>query len=113
MSISYSCIFQVKVRARLSRPLQRGRGKYGGRGDLRPRHMPLRGLRAPWGRTVPHSRPIRGTRVSTRLPPVVGRGFKRPATLRDRRAVMALPPRGRPMAPPPRRSYERRPPGMR
>ncbi|XP_016484164.1 uncharacterized protein LOC107804749 isoform X1 [Nicotiana tabacum] len=101
---------KVKVRARLSRPLQRGRGKYGGRGDLRPRHMPLRGLRAPWGRTVPHSRPIRGTRVSTRLPPVVGRGFKRPATLRDRRAVMALPPRGRPMAPPPSRSYERRPP---
>ncbi|XP_009783095.1 heterogeneous nuclear ribonucleoprotein Q-like isoform X1 [Nicotiana sylvestris] len=101
---------KVKVRARLSRPLQRGRGKYGGRGDLRPRHMPLRSLRAPWGRTVPHSRPIRGTRVSTRLPPVVGRGFKRPATLRDRRAVMALPPRGRPMAPPPRRSYERRPP---
>ncbi|XP_019224504.1 PREDICTED: heterogeneous nuclear ribonucleoprotein R-like isoform X2 [Nicotiana attenuata] len=101
---------KVKVRARLSRPLQRGRGKYGGRGDLRPRHMPLRGPRAPWGRTVPHSRPTRGTRVSTRLPPVVGRGFKRPATLRDRRAVMALPPRGRPMAPPPSRSYERRPP---
>ncbi|KAK4364303.1 hypothetical protein RND71_015661 [Anisodus tanguticus] len=101
---------KVKVRARLSRPLQRGRGKYGGRGDLRPWRMPMHGPRAPWGRIVPHSRPIRGTRVSTRLPPVVGRGFKRPAALRDRRAVMALPPRGRPTAPPPSRSYDRRPP---
>ncbi|XP_059301698.1 heterogeneous nuclear ribonucleoprotein Q-like isoform X2 [Lycium ferocissimum] len=100
---------KVKVRARLSRPLQRGRGKYGGRGDMRPWHMPMHGPRAPWGRIVPHSRPIRGTRVSTRVPPVVGRGFKRPAALRDRRAVMALPPRGRP-APPPSRSYDRRPP---
>ncbi|KAK4344858.1 hypothetical protein RND71_035034 [Anisodus tanguticus] len=101
---------KVKVRARLSRPLRIGRGKYGGGGDFRPWRMPMRGSGAPWGRTTPYSRPIRGTRVSTRVPLVVGRGFKRPAALGDRRAVMALPPRGRPMAPPPRRSYDRRPP---
>ncbi|KAL3326022.1 hypothetical protein AABB24_036971 [Solanum stoloniferum] len=101
---------KVKVRARLSRPLERGRGKYGGRGDLRPWRMSMHGPRAPWGRIVPHSRAIRGTRVSTRMPPVVGRGFKRPAGSRDRRAVMDLPPRGRPTAPPSSRSYDRRSP---
>ncbi|XP_006338911.1 nucleolin-like isoform X1 [Solanum tuberosum] len=101
---------KVKVRARLSRPLERGRGKYGGRGDLRPWRMSMHGPRAPWGRIVPHSHAIRGTRVSTRMPPVVGRGFKRPAGSRDRRAVMDLPPRGRPTAPPSSRSYDRRPP---
>ncbi|TMX05470.1 hypothetical protein EJD97_018992 [Solanum chilense] len=101
---------KVKVRARLSRPLERGRGKYGGRGDLRPWRMSMPGPRAPWGRIVPHSRAIRGTRVSTRVPPVVSRGFNRPAGSRDRRAVMDLPPRGRPTAPPSSRSYDRRPP---
>ncbi|XP_049400211.1 heterogeneous nuclear ribonucleoprotein Q-like isoform X2 [Solanum stenotomum] len=101
---------KVKVRARLSRPLERGRGKYGGRGDLRPWRMSMHGPRAPWGRIVPHSHAIRGTRVSRRMPPVVGRGFKRPAGSRDRRAVMDLPPRGRPTAPPSSRSYDRRPP---
>ncbi|XP_055807175.1 heterogeneous nuclear ribonucleoprotein Q-like isoform X2 [Solanum dulcamara] len=101
---------KVKVRARLSRPLERGRGKYGGRGDLRPWRMPMHGPHAPWDRIVPHSRAIRGTRVSTRVPPVVGRGFKRPAGSRDRRVEMALPRRGRPTAPPSSRSYDRRPP---
>ncbi|XP_055807255.1 heterogeneous nuclear ribonucleoprotein Q-like isoform X2 [Solanum dulcamara] len=102
---------KVKVRSRLSRPLHMGRGKYGGRGDFRPWRLPMRGSHAPWGRTTPYSRSIRGTRVSTRVPPIVGRGFKRPAALRDRHAVMALPPRGgRPMASPPRRSYDRRSP---
>ncbi|XP_010327665.1 heterogeneous nuclear ribonucleoprotein Q-like isoform X2 [Solanum lycopersicum] len=101
---------KVKVRARLSRPLHMGRGKYGGRGEFRPWRMPMHGSHAPWGRTVPYSRSIRGTRVSTRMPPVVSRGFKRPTALRDRHAEMALSPRGRSMASPPRRSYDRRPP---
>ncbi|XP_006338907.1 nucleolin-like isoform X1 [Solanum tuberosum] len=101
---------KVKVRARLSRPLHMGRGKYGGRGEFRPWRMPMHGSHAPWGRTAPYSRSIRGTRVSTCMPPVVGRGFKRPAALRDRHAEMALSPRGRFMASPPRRSYDRRPP---
>lgn len=83
-----------------------GRGKYGGRGDFRPWRMPMHGSRAPWDRTTPYSRGTRG------VPPVVGRGFRRPAALRDRHAVTALPPRGRPMASPPRRLYDRRPPGM-
>ncbi|KAM3287564.1 heterogeneous nuclear ribonucleoprotein Q isoform X1 [Capsicum chacoense] len=95
---------KVKVRVRLSRPLHMGRGKYGGRGDFRPWRMPMHGSRAPWDRTTPYSRGTRG------VPPVVGRGFRRPAALRDRHAVTALPPRGRPMASPPRRLYDRRPP---
>ncbi|KAK4724002.1 hypothetical protein R3W88_026781 [Solanum pinnatisectum] len=100
---------KVKVRARLSRPLHMGRGKYGGRGEFRPWRMPMHGSHAPWGRTAPYSRSIRGTRVSTHMPPVVGRGFKRSAALRDRHAEMALSPRGRSMASPTRRSYDRRP----
>lgn len=37
--------------------------------------------------------------------------MKRPGGLRDRRPVMSMPTRGRPL-PPPARSYERRAPGM-
>ncbi|XP_060219020.1 uncharacterized protein LOC132645823 isoform X1 [Lycium barbarum] len=96
---------KVKVRARLSRPLQRGRGRYGAR-DLRPR----RGPPAPWGRPVPHRLPVRGSRVSPRVPHPADRSFKRPVTMRDRRPVMAVAPRGRPVAPLSSRSYDRRPP---
>ncbi|KAK4379506.1 hypothetical protein RND71_001368 [Anisodus tanguticus] len=96
---------KVKVRARLSRPLQRGRGRYGTR-DLRPRRGPL----APWGRPVPRRLPVRGSRVSTRFPPPADRSFKRPVAVRDRRPVMAVAPRGRPVAPLSSRSYDRRPP---
>lgn len=105
----YICIFQVKVRARLSRPLQRGRGRYGAR-DLRPRRGLMRGPPAPWSRPVPRRLPVRGSRVGTRVPPPVDRSFKRPVAVRDRRPVMA--PRGRPMAQLSSRSYDRRPPGM-
>ncbi|XP_075094904.1 uncharacterized protein LOC107770526 isoform X1 [Nicotiana tabacum] len=100
---------KVKVRARLSRPLQRGRGRYGAR-DLRPRHGLMRGPRAPWGRPVPHRLPVCGSRVSTRVPPLADRSFKRPAAMRDRRPVMVVAPRGRPVAPLSSRSYDRRPP---
>ncbi|CAI9101212.1 OLC1v1038484C3 [Oldenlandia corymbosa var. corymbosa] len=101
---------KAKVRARLSRPLQRGKGKSGSRGELRTGRGPVRGLRSPWTRTVTHSVPLRGSRgVSSRVPPIVDRGFKRPASFRDRRPIMAVPTRSRPLPPPPR-PYERRPP---
>ncbi|KAL7120913.1 hypothetical protein ACP275_02G150600 [Erythranthe tilingii] len=101
---------KAKVRARLSRPLQRGKGKHVARGDFRPGRGSIGGVRSPWGRPVPHSIPLRGTRgIGPRFPPVVDRGFKRPAVIRDRRPVMDAPPRGRPVAPLPR-SYDRRPP---
>lgn len=107
------CLFQAKVRARLSRPLQRGKGKHVARADFRPGRSSTRGGRSPWSRSVPRSVPARGPRsmVPPRLPPVVDRGFKRPLPIRDRRPAMALPPRSRPVAPLPR-SYERRPPGI-
>lgn len=105
-------MFQAKVRARLSRPLQRGKGKHVTRGDFRPGRGSIRGARSPWSRPVPRDIPVRGPRsVGPRLPPVVDRGFKRPVGIRDRRPFMAVPPRGRPVAPLPR-SYDRRPPGM-
>ncbi|KAL8500476.1 hypothetical protein ACS0TY_020179 [Phlomoides rotata] len=102
---------KAKVRARLSRPLQRGKGKHVARGDFRPGRSSTRGGRSPWSRSVPRSIPARGPRsiVPPRLPPVVDRGYKRPLPVRDRRPTMALPPRARPVAPLPR-SYDRRPP---
>ncbi|XP_059651662.1 heterogeneous nuclear ribonucleoprotein Q-like [Cornus florida] len=100
---------RAKVRARLSRPLQRGKGKHVVRGDFRPGHAVGRGLRSPWSRPVPRSLPMRGARgIGGRLPPVSDRGLRRPVAFRDRRPAMAMPPRGRPLAPLPR-SYDRRP----
>lgn len=105
-------IFQAKVRARLSRPLQRGKGKHVARGDYWPGRGSVRGVRSPWGHPVLRNIPPRGPRgIGPRIPPLVDRGFKRPAVIRERRPVMAVPPRGRPVAPLPR-SYDRRPPGM-
>lgn len=105
-------ILQVKVRARLSRPLQRGRGKHISHADSRPGLGDGRGHRGSWGRPVPLRhlpvRPVRG--IGERFPPA-DRGVHRPAAFRDRRPAMATPPRGRPVAPIPR-SYDRRPPGV-
>ncbi|XP_057496454.1 heterogeneous nuclear ribonucleoprotein Q-like [Actinidia eriantha] len=100
---------KAKVRARLSRPLQRGKGKHIDR-DFRPGRGAPRGARGPWVRPVPRSFPMRGVRgMGSRLPPAVDRGLKRPVAFRDRRPFMSAPVRGRPLAPP-SRSYERRPP---
>ncbi|KAL6494145.1 hypothetical protein OROGR_032054 [Orobanche gracilis] len=101
---------KVKVRARLSRPLQRGRGKNVARVDTRPSRGSVRGARSPWApRPVQRSVSFRGPRgTGPRIPPVPDRGFRRPAGIRDRRPVMAAP-RGRPVAPLPR-SYDRGPP---
>ena len=98
--------FQAKVRARLSRPLQRGRGKHVSRGDYRSSRGSGSMARPSWSRPAPRSFPSRGVRgIGSRLPPV------RPVSMRDRRPVMSVPVRSRPMAPPPR-SYDRRQAGM-
>ncbi|KAG0497769.1 hypothetical protein HPP92_002460 [Vanilla planifolia] len=73
---------KVKIRSRLSRPLQRGRGKRVARGDFRIGRIPSRDIHVPWSRTTAR---------------------------RERRPVPAIPARARPL-PPPERSYERRPP---
>ncbi|XP_057979712.1 heterogeneous nuclear ribonucleoprotein Q isoform X2 [Malania oleifera] len=101
---------KAKVRARLSRPLQRGKGKHVGRGDFRPGRGAGRVVRGSWGRPVPRSLPVRGARgIGGRLPPAVDRGLKRPVSFRDRRPPLAVAARGRPL-PPVSRSYDRRAP---
>lgn len=99
---------KAKVRARLSRPLQRGKGKHVIRGDFRSGRGSGRVVRSSWGRPLPpRSLPIRGVRgIGSRVPPA---SMKRPGGLRDRRPVVSMPTRGRPL-PPPARSYERRAP---
>ena len=102
--------FQVKVRARLSRPHQRGRGKHIGRDSFGSGHGSGRVVRGSWGHPAPrgfHPHGIRG--ISSRVPPP---SLKRPVGLRDRRPIMSAPARGRPLASPPSRSYDRRAPGM-
>ncbi|CAK7347772.1 unnamed protein product [Dovyalis caffra] len=99
---------KAKVRARLSRPLQRGKGKHISRGDFRSGHGANRVVRGPWVRPMPHSYSTRAVRgITTHAPPV---SLKRSTGLRERRPpVMSIPARNRPLAPP-SRSYERRPP---
>ncbi|KAJ6940147.1 hypothetical protein NC651_006320 [Populus alba x Populus x berolinensis] len=99
---------KAKVRARLSRPLQRGKGKHLSRGDFRPGYGASRVVKGPWVRPMPHSystRPVRG--IATRAPSF---SLKSSTGLRERRPpVMSMPARSRPLAPP-SRSFERRPP---
>lgn len=107
VTINYASIYlQAKVRARLSRPLQRGHGKHVSRGDFRSGRGSGRVTRPSWSRPSPRSFPPRGIRsFGSRMPPV------RPVSVRDRRPVMSMPVRARPVAPP-ARSYDRRPAGM-
>ncbi|KAK0580342.1 hypothetical protein LWI29_000875 [Acer saccharum] len=97
-----------KVRARLSRPLQRGKGRHISRGphaDFRSGRGAGRVTRGSWSRPAQHGLPVRGVRgIGSRLPPT---SVKRPVVSRDRRPIMSMPVRGRPMPPPPR-SYDRR-----
>ena len=104
---------QAKVRARLSRPSQRGKGKNHSRGEHRGARVARRRLRAPWNRPLPpRPRPARGRGIGSRVAAAPDhRGFKRPLGLRDRRPPPPIPARPRPLPPPPR-SYERRAPGM-
>ncbi|KAJ0054068.1 hypothetical protein Pint_00061 [Pistacia integerrima] len=99
---------KAKVRARLSRPLQRGKGKHASRGDFRTGRGMGRVTRGSWGRPTPRSLPGRSVRgIGSRLPPP---SMKRPVGLRDRRPIVSMPTRPRPMPPPPPRSYDRRAP---
>ncbi|KAL2319846.1 hypothetical protein Fmac_028815 [Flemingia macrophylla] len=94
---------KAKVRARLSRPLQRGRGKHISRGDFRSGRGSGMMSRPSWSRPAPRSFPPRGVRgIGSRAPPV------RPVSVRDRRPIMSLSARSRPV-PPPSRAYDRRP----
>lgn len=95
---------KAKVRARLSRPLQRGRGKHVGRGDYRLSRGSAIMSRPSWSsRPAPRSFSSRGVRgIGSRAPPI------RSISARDRRPVMSIPVRSRPL-PPPARSYDRRP----
>ncbi|EPS63657.1 hypothetical protein M569_11127, partial [Genlisea aurea] len=95
---------KAKVRARLSRPLQRGKGKQVGRGDTRTGHGSSRGGRkSSWShcstRDSSLHRSSRGT-VSHPTPPV---------DIHERRPFMSVHARTRPAAPLPR-PYDRRPP---
>ncbi|KAG2573694.1 hypothetical protein PVAP13_7KG270700 [Panicum virgatum] len=103
---------KAKVRARLSRPLQRPpRMKHGLRGNFRVGHGASRGDRLPYARPPPPRRPPpRLVRPAVgRLPPIRSHPLKRPVDIRDRRPVMSMPDRARRL-PPPERSYDRRPP---
>ncbi|KAH7668619.1 Polyadenylate-binding protein (RRM superfamily) protein [Dioscorea alata] len=103
---------KVKVRARLSRPLQRGRGKPGSRGDFRSSRGPLRGsTRSSWSSRPPPRRIPGGVprQLGGRAVPAGGYGSRRTIDFRERRPVVAPPERARRL-PPPVRSYERRPP---
>lgn len=104
------------MRARLSRPLQRGKGKHTSRGDFRSGYGSARGVRGSWDRPATRSIPLRASRgIGGRRapPPVASRGVKRPLVgLRDRRPVMAVAGRGGRPLPPISRSYDRRAPGM-
>ncbi|XP_021756424.1 heterogeneous nuclear ribonucleoprotein Q-like isoform X1 [Chenopodium quinoa] len=87
---------KAKVRARLSRPLQRGKGKNHPRSDHKGGRVAGRRPRAPWNRPLPRPLPPRVRGLASRAPIAVGRGLKRPA-------------RARPLPPPPR-PYDRRAP---
>ncbi|KAF8776216.1 hypothetical protein HU200_003752 [Digitaria exilis] len=103
---------KAKVRARLSRPLQRPpRMKHGLRGNFRVGHGASRGGRLPYARPPPPRRPPpRLVRPAvSRLPPIRSHPLKRPIDIRDRRPAMSMPDRARRL-PPPERSYDRRPP---
>ncbi|GAB2290127.1 hypothetical protein Dimus_024412 [Dionaea muscipula] len=97
---------KVKVRARLSRPLQRGKGRRVPRGDYRGGRAAVRSVRVPWNRSLP--RTSSGTRaVGSHAHLAADRRLKRPIGLRSRRP--AMPGRARALPPPPR-LHDRRSP---
>ncbi|KAK9749141.1 hypothetical protein RND81_02G104900 [Saponaria officinalis] len=95
---------KAKVRARLSRPLQRGKGKSQPHGDVKVGRMAGRRPQAPWNRPLP----ARAGGLRSRVPVAAYRSLKRPVG-RDRRPLPPLPSRAR-LLPPPPRSYDRRAP---
>ncbi|KAH9627494.1 hypothetical protein KSS87_006185 [Heliosperma pusillum] len=106
---------KTKVRARLSRPLQRGKGKNQPRADHRTSRAAGRAAgrrpRAPWNRPLPpRPLPARVRGFGNRAAVLADRNMKRPMGPRDRRPPPPLPARARPLPPPPR---EEQPPRSR
>ncbi|KAK4798452.1 hypothetical protein SAY86_030778 [Trapa natans] len=101
---------KAKVRARLSRPLQRGKGRHASRGDTRTGRGNNRFIVSSWKRPPPRSFAMRPPRsIGSHMPST---SLRRPIIARDRHPVVAMPPprpRPRPL-PPPSRFYDRRVP---
>ncbi|CAM8991937.1 unnamed protein product [Rhodiola kirilowii] len=100
---------KAKVRARLSRPVERGRRKHT-RGDIIPGRSTIKSARDTRARLAPRSFPVHGGKgVERRLPPLPS---KRRIDHRDRRLAMTtpMPSKRRRITPPSRPSYDRRPP---
>lgn len=108
--IYFDMCFQVKVRARLSRPLQKGRGKFGRRVEyLRTERTASRGGRFSWSRPLPYRTVGQSSRPVGGRGPIGIRGVERPTDFKSRRPIMGTAERMRQL-PPPGRSYDRRPP---
>ena len=100
-----SNFFQAKVRARLSRPLQKGSRKHVSHGAYRSGHNYGRLARLSRSRPAPRGLPAcMARRIGNRVPPV------RPVSVRDRRPVKSMSVRARPVAHP-ARSSDKRPTG--
>ncbi|CAM8937979.1 unnamed protein product [Rhodiola kirilowii] len=100
---------KAKVRARLSRPVERGRRKHT-RGDIIPGRSTIKSARDTRSRLAPRSIPVHGGKgVERRLPPLPS---KRRIDHRDRRLAMTtpMPSKRRRITPPSRPFYDRRPP---
>ncbi|KAL9262489.1 Heterogeneous nuclear ribonucleoprotein Q-like protein [Drosera capensis] len=103
---------KVKVRARLSRPRQRTKGRRPVRADHRSGRPAGQTSRTPWNSPLPRPLPSRSRRVvKSRTRPAADRGLRRhaPVGSNNRRLAMDMPTRARVM-PPPARSHERRVP---
>ncbi|KAK8711132.1 hypothetical protein V6N13_146428 [Hibiscus sabdariffa] len=101
---------KAKVRARLSRPHQRGRDKHISRDGFRYGRGSRRVVRGSWDRSGPRGFSPCGVRgITNRAPPP---SLKRPVGLRGKRPLITAPTRGRPSTPPPSRSYDRRAPAI-
>ncbi|KAL4352053.1 hypothetical protein GQ457_06G035210 [Hibiscus cannabinus] len=101
---------KAKVRARLSRPHQRGRDKHISRDGFRYGRGSRRVVRGSWDRSDPRGFSPCGVRgITNRAPPP---SLKRPVGLRGKRPLITAPTRGRPSTPPPSRSYDRRAPAI-
>ncbi|KAK4759271.1 hypothetical protein SAY87_022402 [Trapa incisa] len=100
---------KAKVRARLSRPLQRGKWRHVSHGETRSGRGSSRVMGSSWKRPPPPRsfglRPPRsiGSRMSAT-------SLRRPIVARDRRPVVAMPPPRPRSLPPPSRFYDRRVP---
>ncbi|KAJ4964529.1 hypothetical protein NE237_016378 [Protea cynaroides] len=108
---------KVKVRARLSRPRQRGKSTKYARGGYLIGRGGHRGGRASWSSSVPHMDSWRFAGRSERVTQSrssYGGGYKRPFDPRDRRPPVDIIPErvgDRRRVPSPPRSYDRRSPG--